>query len=199
MTTTLAVGSPTVKTTLPPRPPDFLRAWFATCPSDQFVELRAIRVSDHHVHQEFFTLDAMNDLYARACELVEEYDDYFGVCPRIRPQGRKEDVTHAPGLWADLDFKGFPDGEAGALRKLGEFPVPPSWIVATGGGFHIYWKLREAVTADAAFEARLKGIVHALDADPAATDRSRVLRIPGTFNHKYPDCQVRILKWPTSS
>jgi hypothetical protein len=176
----------------------FLGAWFAACPPDQLIELRAIRPGDHSIRQDFFTLDAVGDLYAGACELVEEFDVYFGVCPRIRPQGRKEDVSDAPGLWADLDFKRFADGEAGALRKLAEFPLPPSWLVATGGGFHVYWALNHAVRADAAFEGRLKGVVKALNADPAATDRSRVLRIPGTFNHKYPDCQVRIVSWPTT-
>ncbi len=187
----------TTKTALPPRPTTFLESWFAACPADQLLKLRAIRVTDKAVHQEFFTLGATRELYWRACELVEEYDCYFGVCPRIRPQGDKTSVTHAPGLWADLDFKRFSDGEAGALRKLGEFPLPPTWIVATGGGYHVYWQLKQAVHADEAFEGRLKGIVCALEADPAATDRSRVLRIPGTFNHKYPDCQVRLVSWPT--
>ncbi len=181
-----------------PRPSEFLRAWFSTCPRDQFLELRALPASDHDVIQEFFTLDAVGDLIGRAFSLVDDHDCYFGVCPRIRPHGDKASVTHAPGLWVDLDFKRFQDGEAGALRKLAEFPLPPTWMVATGGGFHLYWQLRQAAHADAAFEGRLKGIVRALDADPAATDRSRVLRIPGTFNHKFPDFQVRVVSWPTT-
>jgi hypothetical protein len=40
-------------------------------------------------------------------------------------------------------------------------------------------------------------LVRVLNGDRAATDRSRVLRVPGTFNHKYPDCQVRIVAWPS--
>ena len=180
-----------------PTPTEFLSAWFSACARDHFLELRALRVPDGRVHQEFFTLDAIGELYGRACFLVEDHNCYFGVCPRIRPQGDKASVTHAPGLWADLDFKRFAEGEAGALRKLADFPLRPTWMVATGGGWHLYWQLREAARADAAFEGRLKGIVRVLDADPAATDRSRVLRIPRTFNHKYPDCQVRIISWPT--
>ncbi len=183
---------------LPPTPSTFLRSWFRACPADQLLELRALRLPDGQVHQEFFTPDATDSLIGRAFSLVEEHHCYFGVCPRVRPQGDKASVTHAPGLWADLDFKRFYDGEAGALRKLSKFPLSPSWIISTGGGYHVYWQLKQAVRADAAFEGRLKGIVRTLDADPAATDRSRVLRLPGTFNHKYPDCQVRILKWPTS-
>jgi hypothetical protein len=179
-----------------PLPSEFLRSWFAGCPHGQLIELRAIRPADHHVHQKFFALDAIDDLVGRAFSLVEDHDGYFGVCPRIRSEGSKASVTHAPGLWCDLDFKRFEDGEVGVLRQLATFTVQPTWIVATGGGYHAYWKLRETVAADAAFERRLRGLVRALNADPAATDRSRVLRVPGTFNHKYPDCQVRLVAWP---
>ena len=193
--TTASVSLPTLKTALPPTPSGFLQAWFAYCPSDQFLELRAIRAGDRIVRQHFFTLDAIPELYWRACELVEEFDCYFGVCPRIRPQGDKASVTHAPGLWADLDFKRFADGETGALCKLGAFPLPPTWLVATGGGFHVYWQLKEAVWADVNFEGRLKGLVKALNADPAATDRSRVLRIPGSW-HQTRNFQVRLIQWP---
>lgn len=182
-----------------PTPTEFLRAWFSRCPADQFLELRAIHHQTRAIEQKFYTLDAAGDLFGDACRLVETHDCYFGACPRIRPRGDKASVTHAPGLWADLDFKRFADGEAGALRKLAGFPLPPTWLVGTGGGFHAYWQLGQAVCADGAFEGRLKGIVKALDADPAATDRCRVLRIPGTFNHKYPNCMVEILTWPTSS
>ena len=176
-----------------PTPTLFLRSWFAGCPSDQFMELRAFHVQTKAAYQEFFRLDAVAELYGRACSLVEDYHIYFGTAPRIRPKGDKASVTHTPGLWADLDFKRFPDGERGARLGLGAFPIPATWVIGTGGGYHVYWKLREPVQADSDFEARLKGVVKALGADPAATDRCRVLRVPGTFNHKYPECQVRIL------
>ena len=148
--------------------------------------------------QEFFTVDAVEELAVASHRHADVFDCYFGICPRIRPQGRKEDVTHAPGLWVDLDWKRFEEGEAGALRNLATFALPPTWIIATGGGYHLYWQLTEAVRADAGFEGRLKAIAKTLNADPAATDRSRVFRVPGSFNFKYqPEPQVRILRWPT--
>ncbi len=195
MTTLLESSPPKV---LPPRPSEFLSSWFAYVPADQIIELRAISAGDRSVLQEWFTLEAVPDLVGRAFELTEEYDVYFGVCPRIQPRGDKASVTFAPGLWADLDFKRFEDGEAGALRRLAVFPLPPTWITGTGGGFHLFWRLKEVAQADAAFEARLKGIARALNADPAATDRSRVLRVPGTWNLRR-DFQVRIISWPTST
>ena len=181
---------------LPPRPSQFLRDWFARCPSDQFLELRAIHAATKRVTQDFFALDAIDDLVGRAFSLVDEYDCFFGVCPRTRPKGDAASVTHAPGFFCDLDWKRFSEGEAGALRALAEFPLRPSWIIATGGGYHVYWRLKTPIRADASFEARLKALARILDADPAATDRARVLRVPGTWHSKR-DFQVRILSWPT--
>ncbi len=183
---------------LPPRPSEFLSAWFSGCPRDQFIELRALSVPDKAVHQRFFTLDAIADLVGHAFSLVEDHDVYFGTAPRVRPRGTKADVTHAPGLWADLDFKRFEDGEAGVLRTLSEFQLPPTWIIGTGGGFHCYWALTAPSPADAHFERKLKGLARTLNADPAATDVSRVLRVPGTWNLKR-DFQVRILSWPPTT
>jgi putative DNA primase/helicase len=161
------------------------------------LELRAIHATTHHVAQYFFTLDAAVDLYGRACSMVDEHDCYFGVCPRVRPEGTKDAVTVAPGLWCDLDFKRFPGGEAEALVAVNAFTPAPDWIIGTGGGFHLYWQLAIPAPADARFEAKLKGLVRAIKADPAATDRSRVLRIPGTW-HQRRNYQVRIVRWPTN-
>jgi len=134
MTATLEIDSPTAKTILPPTPPDFLRVWYAACPADQFLELRALRPGVHPI-QDFFTLDTIPALYWRACELVEQFDVYFGVCPRIRPRGDTASVTREPGLWADLDFRRLPDGEAGALRKLAEVSLAP--LVDRGHGWRL--------------------------------------------------------------
>lgn len=181
---------------LPPRPSEFLSSWFHLCPPDQLLEVRALRITDKVVHQRFFTMDAIDELVGHAFSLVENHDVYFGACPRVRPQGDKSAVTIAPGFWCDLDFKRFPEGEAEVLRRLAEFPLRPTWIIATGGGYHSYFQLTEPTRADGTFEARLKGLAHALNADPAATDRSRVLRVPGTYNLKR-DFHARILSWPS--
>jgi hypothetical protein len=76
-----------------------------------------IRVGTKSVQQQFFTFDAVAELNGRACQLVENHDVFFGVAPRLRPHRRKQDVGVTTGLWCDLDFKRFEDGEAGALRR----------------------------------------------------------------------------------
>jgi len=61
-------------------------------------------------------------------------------------------------------------------------------LVDSGGGYQPYWLLREPVELNQETIARLEGINRglalALGGDAAATDASRILRLPGTFNLK---------------
>jgi hypothetical protein len=62
----------------------------------------------------------------------------------------------------------------------------PTAIVASGTGnnVHAYWRLAEPV--DPATAEELNGaLAAALGADPVVRDAARILRLPGTFNHKH--------------
>jgi hypothetical protein len=71
--------------------------------------------------------------------------------------------------------------------KLDEFPLNPTYIVNSGGGFHLYWQLKEPVLQEgiSQVEGILRRLATYFDGDKAATDSSRILRIPGTLNYKY--------------
>jgi len=75
-----------------------------------------------------------------------------------------------------------------AWCKAQSFP-PPSVIVRSGNGLHCYWMLTESLTI-ARWEVlaqRFKQVCLAtgLKIDPACTgDAARLLRVPGTHNHK---------------
>lgn len=78
----------------------------------------------------------------------------------------------------------------------------PTVMVFSGGGIHIYWVLMEALTIDkwmplayALAEATKR---HGLKCDTACTvDAARILRVPGTLNHKYdPPRKVTMLGNP---
>jgi hypothetical protein len=150
-------------------------------------------------------------------------DLYYGVClqDRARAQAERERrkgsssmdysrgyaITAAvvPALWLDLDIAGeghekvgLPRNQTDADRILSELPFPPSWTVATGGGTHVYWVLREPWVLESPEERdRAAAVVRgwqtlAIDAAAnlgfvvdATHDLSRVLRPVGTVNHKY--------------
>src|SRR5262249_6296349 len=60
----------------------------------------------------------------------------------------------------------------------------PNWILQSSHGkFQVVWKVDGVDVAPA--EELMQSLVASTGADPAATDVSRVLRLPGFRNHKY--------------
>ncbi len=161
-----------------------------------------------------------------AARLAQKYrasrDVYFGVAlhdldaavrvarrrrPRVQKgsvRGTKESVSALPAVWADVDVAGdthasgvLPPDRAAALNLLEAVPQPPSIVVWTGGGFHVYWLLREPwVLETPAEREQAEGLVrkvqwalqkeagvHGWRIDHTA-DLGRVLRLPGTLNQK---------------
>lgn len=136
-------------------------------------------------------------------------DLYFGLgLRRAKTAGRGEaaDVVAIPGVWIDLDFaewahrkdskKKYPP-QAVAERVLAEMPLPPSVVVASGGGLHAYWLTDELidVEADRPRAERLVSGWEALVAEKLARaggyvldsvhDLARVLRVPGSWNYRH--------------
>jgi len=158
----------------------------------------------------------------KAVQLAAQGDVFFSLglhreAGDAHHRGAADGVLAVPGVWIDLDIAGathgdvkknyFPD-QAQALAFLAALPLRPSLIVASGGGLHVYWIFRElwvfeddAERADAAalvegWQAyiRAKAKAAGYDVDPTA-DLSRILRIPGTHNHKAsPPLRVEILE-----
>jgi hypothetical protein len=123
----------------------------------------------------------------------EEQHVYFGACPRERMKADREYIRYATALWAGLDVG--PDGYSGrdkhffndrqALAALRSFPRPPSIIVKSGRGMHLYWLLERMMEIEdpEGFEAMLRRIS---DYFQCTTDVGidAVLRLPETFNPK---------------
>lgn len=107
---------------------------------------------------------------------------------------KEENVAKLKSIWLDVDFKMYDTPEA-CVRGVKEFldgGIPnPTFIVNSGGGLHLYWVFEEELTPErwrplaqglAALAKRM-----GLRADYGVTiDSARVLRLPGTINHKYP-------------
>lgn len=82
--------------------------------------------------------------------------------------------------------------KAGRPLDLACLPLTPTLIVRSGGGLHLYWVSVDLIPCEEAprrdrHEAQLKAIQQAFEqwgSDPAATDISRVMRLPGTLNAK---------------
>lgn len=87
--------------------------------------------------------------------------------------------------FTDIDFSTTPEAEARVA--LGSFPLHPTLIVASGGGLHAYWQLKEPlVLPDQADTAKtlLRRLALFFMGDLASAEPARILRVPGTWNRK---------------
>ena len=113
-------------------------------------------------------------------------DVYVGVAPRWGNDGTRAGVRSLGAVWADLDAKG--EHTVGSrLRQLQDLTCHPSILVLTGGGCHAYWLLTKPADGMEQLEQAeglMRRLGQGLGGDPV-WDRARVLRVPGTFNHKY--------------
>lgn len=120
------------------------------------------------------------------------------------PRVSAEDITVLPAYFLDMDTQADPDKQgkrvpvdpAAARALLGGLPIPPSACVQSGHGLHAYWLLdsalqvnddnREAVaSALRAFADAVASAISCPDLDTFASEPARVLRVPGTHNHKH--------------
>ena len=102
----------------------------------------------------------------------------------------KETVQSACWVWAEVDFKdhpGVPPEEI--LRRIQAAPLPPTLIVASGHGYHLYWRLNEPLDAAPGkaqqdLEEGLKLACRYVGGDTNATEAARLLRLPRSCNRK---------------
>ncbi len=134
-----------------------------------------------------------------------------GVCASKEPdqrfiRGFAVTAISMPAVWVDIDCMGgkhasndLPTQEE-ARAFLNDMCLPPSAIVHSGGGLHAYWFLDSPIeiigvesrdsasTLITGFQAwvRRHFLEHGWTLDSTA-DLARVLRLPGTLNHKSGD------------
>jgi hypothetical protein len=121
---------------------------------------------------------------------------WVGVAPRKNNKsGKKEDCVALTASFGDVDCgtEGHKEAtkyqtKAEALAAIEGFPLRPTILIDSGGGFQPYWLFREPVELNSANLPQLerinKGLALALGGDVGATDAARILRLPGTFNMK---------------
>jgi hypothetical protein len=117
---------------------------------------------------------------------------FFCVSTINGKKRNKDSVAEIPGLWADVDFKDVKETPDSILKRAKALPLPPSIIVRSGNGLHLYWRFKEPVTiniidgADAIerVEAALKLLADLVGGDMKVTHVAALMRLPGTHNSK---------------
>jgi len=101
-----------------------------------------------------------------------------------------KDIPNAEGV---ITTKAYPSAKAAAhaimdfSAEVGLDALGAPWLIASGGGVHAYWPLKEAVSIDewkpVAESFKRLCLFKKLGIDPTVTgDASRVLRVPATIN-----------------
>lgn len=121
---------------------------------------------------------SLNDLWPAICNYNEAgYGVFVAVNGIALGKRRKiENVTEIRAVWQD-DDKGYD----------GSFPLPPSLSVSTSPGrYQRYWLLdrSKGELSPEEFRGVMDAMVELYGSDTQARDLSRLLRLPGTYNHK---------------
>ena len=119
-------------------------------------------------------------------------DTYFGVNPTAEAKKSYErallaDVCAVNCLFAEFDGKDYASKDD-ALRYVESIQPEPSAIVDSGGGYHLYWLLKDTFEIHNNQERQyvrdvLARWVEYVKGD-TVKDLARVLRVPGTCNYK---------------
>lgn len=183
---------------------DFLEALFGDYfqTRDGFIMVKCLRNLDRNSSFRYFpNVEVLARQQYRESENV-----FFGVCPReaMKPEARH--VRYASAIWAGLDLSS--DGYSGralyfnnqshAAKAVRSFPLPPSIIVESGWGMHLYWLFKEVVeiTDGEQFERQLAKVNSYFQCTSDVKIDS-LLRLPGTLNSKRPsravNCNVKFI------
>jgi len=180
---------------------------------DFFAKIFRYKDDDHYIN--IFTLPARKSTYYQnpdeipTSKFTQKQDYYYGLCTLLEPSNtcrtKEVDTAGVTCLWMDVDDSKYSGDAPGILNSL---DIVPSFCVESGGGLHAYWLLDKynyfETEADRAWFKRIiqgwqsevnKSFGNRLD---HTHDLARILRIPGTLNHKYtPSRPVKIASGAT--
>ena len=146
----------------------------------------------------------------RAVDLSVDSNVYFGVgtqkarLPSPR-RGGNTSVGALPAVWLDIDTRvpggrtNLPSSQEEARDWLEQLDNPPSMVVDSGRGLHAYWILDTPLSPPGSIRWFQAGVLAPLAARQGwsfddTSDSARVLRLPGTLNHKTePPAPVELL------
>ncbi len=166
----------------------FIGSLFEGCKAGEgFVTLTAIHPEGIHptpsrhipIHDE----KALERAIKRLCAANERgWGAYIGIAPRQKDLGRwsrggRGDLVALPALFVDVDN---PDD---LLFPLLRFELPPSCIVHSGHGYHLYWYLETPTRDFAQADKVLRALALQFKGDEKMTV-AQSLRLPGTWNTK---------------
>lgn len=185
---------------------EFLEAVFGYADEDLYAHLWTL--PDKITYS--FNVSALDEMAAKAMQLSEDDKEVYvavGLTKEPLPANSRtsiKSVVAIPGLWADIDIlhdahksKNLPD-TIEAAKTIIPPQLTPTLLVHSGHGLQGWWLYREPDAPDGLCErlqAAMRGraALHGWTLD-ATHDVARVLRVPGTINHKGQPVPVQVIE-----
>jgi RepB DNA-primase from phage plasmid/CHC2 zinc finger len=169
-----------------------LRAYLATltggAPEGRFLDVRW-RARGAPMRRRFIAADRIDAAVSLALTLAPRNDMYVGVALRDgNINGGRASISRCRVAWVESD-------DPATAEQLLAFVHQPTMIVSSGtaGHLQLYWLLGADCEPDQLHRVNRR-LAIALGGDSACADPARILRLPGTFNHKHdPPGPVRLL------
>ena len=193
----------------------FLRLLFGRAPAEAYLLVWEKRGGDKV--STWFPAKRVDD--AAAFAVRQQGDVYFGVCLSPKDYGPRQrcpqkEALGVVGLWVDIDVAGeghmkpnLPATFDEALDLACSLGVAPSAVIDSGHGLHAWWLFFEPwVFSDSAERDEARAVSERLQAAlrrnaeargwtiDSTHDLARVLRVPGTVNHKGAPVPVRLVE-----
>ncbi len=187
----------------------FIQALYGKIEADAFLNI-CLKDSKHNgIITKSFPFHNFDQISDTVIKNREKTDVYFEVCLQAEPpapgkRGNTEGVKIVPGFWIDIDIAGrhhksakYPKSHDEALKFLYSLPWRASIVVCSGGGIHAYYIFATPFLINNSNDRQLisnlsrqfqnfiitKGLQHGWKIDNTS-DLARLLRVPGTLNHK---------------
>jgi putative DNA primase/helicase len=181
----------------------FLSFVFASALEGGYVNLFGIERGSGQRRTAWAPVEDLSKLAEPLWRLGTRGDVWFGCALRKEPlpngqRGGVVDCLSITGLWLDVDVAGAGHRLAGQAKSFDEarlfinrHPAKPDAIVRSGHGFQAWWLAVEPLYANEALDYlarwRVTWLAYAKEAGIVIDDvwdLPRIMRVPGTYNHK---------------
>jgi hypothetical protein len=163
----------------------FFEQLFHQLATEERIEVRSKLPGEGQPMRRAFYADP-KEAACNAIMLGRREEVYVGAAPRRGEDGTRAGISRVLAIWADLDARGSHTRES-RTEQLMKLLRHPSIMVWTGGGWHSYFLLEKPADGPEELqraELVMRRLAAGLRSDPVH-DRSRILRVPGTYNWKY--------------
>lgn len=115
--------------------------------------------------------------------ILKQYNDNGdGIFFVVNKGGHKDEkITEIKAHFIDLDLR--TDNKPKVLDEIKSFKLPPTAIVETFNGYHVYWKIEKGILGlFSTIQKELNKLIKY--SDSTICNLSRVLRVPNFYHHK---------------